>query len=75
MPDIERGQWVSVLPEHDIPPMFRPGGMPTTGRVESISGDTAMVCVPIGGANVDEHSQAVPYPVAALIPAGAPNAR
>jgi hypothetical protein len=37
MPVIERGQWVSVLPEHDIPPMFRPGGMPTTGRVESIA--------------------------------------
>lgn len=58
---IDPGDWVEVLPEHDIPPMFRPDGKPTTGRVESIRDGVALVYVPIDGADVDEHSQAVPY--------------
>lgn len=55
------GDWVQVKSEHDIPPMFRPDGKPTTGRVARIDDTTVEVWVPIGGADVDEHSQAVPY--------------
>jgi hypothetical protein len=58
----ESGDWVKVKPEHDIPPMFRPDGKPTTGRVDSVNDDGGLeVWVPIGGASVDEHSQAVFY--------------
>lgn len=60
------GDWVTVRPEDDLPPMFRPDGKPTRGRIHEIDGDTAILWVPIGGADVDEHSQSVPYPLAAL---------
>jgi hypothetical protein len=60
---ISPGDWVQVRPEHDIPAMFRPDG-PTRGRVASVEGGFAEVWV--GGADVDEHSQAVPYAVEAL---------
>lgn len=64
------GDWVQVRPEHDIAPIFRPVGKPTTGRVSEVldTADLVMVCVPIGD-TVDpltEHSQAVPYPPEAL---------
>lgn len=65
------GDWVTVKPEHDIPPMFRPDGKPTRGRIHEIfNGDTAEVWVPIDGADVDDHSQAVPYPLDALVAEG-----
>lgn len=66
MTALKPGDWVTVKPEHDIPPMFRQDGKPTTGRIDTIEDGMAMVWVPIGGADVDEHSQAVPYPVDAL---------
>lgn len=62
---IKKGDWVTVKPEHDIPPMFRPHG-PTRGRVESVEDGFVEVWVPIDGADVDEHSQSVPYPPEAL---------
>lgn len=55
------GDRVRVRPEHDIPLLLRPDGLPTRGEVREIYGDTFMVWVPIGGAPIDEHSQAVPY--------------
>lgn len=64
------GDWVCVKAEHDIPAMFR-DDKPTRGRVESIDGDTVEVWVPIGGADVDEHSQAVFYAPDALEVEGA----
>jgi hypothetical protein len=64
---------VAVKPEHDIPPLFRPDGEPTRGRIDTIDGDEAMVWVPIDGADVDEHSQAVPYPLGALVPCEEPS--
>jgi hypothetical protein len=57
----KRGDWVEVKPEHDIPVMFRPDGKPTRGRVEMIGDDFVEVWVPVDGADVDEHSQSVPY--------------
>lgn len=67
------GDWVNVKSEYDIPQMFRPDGKPTNGRIESIDGIVATVYVPIGGADVDEHSQAVPYNVAMLTLANVTN--
>ena len=55
------GDAVRVKPEHDIPPIFRPDGQPTRGEVREIYGDQYTVWVPIDGAPIDEHSQAVPY--------------
>ena len=66
---INQGCWVEVRPEADIPAMFRSG--PTRGRVQSIDGDTAEVWVPVGDADVDDHSQAVPYALADLVPVSA----
>jgi hypothetical protein len=66
--DITKGDWVSVVEEHDIPVLFRPDGKPTTGRVERVENGLVEVWVPIGGADVDEHSQAVFYPPEALVP-------
>lgn len=63
---LEPGDWVKVKPEHDIPPVFR-NGKPTCGRVEEVRPDVVMVSVSIGGAAVDEHSQAVPYAPSALV--------
>lgn len=54
------GDWVTVKAQFDIPAGFR-GGKPTRGRVDTIEGDTVTIWVSIGGADVDEHSQAVPY--------------
>lgn len=63
------GDWVVVKDEFDIPAMFRQG-KPTRGRIEEIDGrGVAIIAVPIGDADVDEHSQAVPYDIAALEPA------
>lgn len=59
------GSWVEVLPEHDIPAIFR-DNKPTRGRVQTIKDGVAEVWVPIGDADVDEHSQSVPYPLDAL---------
>lgn len=64
--NLTAGDWVTVKPEHDIPPMFRPDGLPTKGRIHRIDDGLAEVWVPIDGADVDEHSQSVPYPVDAL---------
>lgn len=61
------GDWVEVKDSYDIPGIFR-GYKPTRGRIEELDGDTVMIAVPIGGADVDEHSQAVPYPREALEP-------
>lgn len=58
---VSPGDWVTLKAEHDIPPMFRKDGVPTRGRVEEIDDGTVWVNVPIGDADVDEHSQAVPY--------------
>jgi hypothetical protein len=55
------GDPVQVKPEHDIPLILRPDGKPTTGEVREITDDLFWVWVPIGGAPIDEHSQAVPY--------------
>jgi hypothetical protein len=68
MNEIRRHDWVTVKPEHDIPPIFRPDGKPTRGRVERVKDGVAEVWVPIGDADVDEHSQGVPYPLEALEP-------
>jgi hypothetical protein len=66
--DFKPGDWVEVKPEHDIPPMFRPDGKPTSGRIDSIAEDGSIwVWVPIGGADVDEHSQAMPYEAHQLV--------
>lgn len=64
---IRIGEWAEVRPENDIPAMFRNG--PTRGLVHEIDGAYATLWVPIGDADVDEHSQAVPYPLTALVPA------
>lgn len=66
MTEIVKGCWVEVLPHADIPPILR-GGKPTMGRVEEVveNGDVE-VWVPIDGADVDEHSQAVFYGIADL---------
>lgn len=58
--DIGVGEWVTVKPEHDTPPVFR-NYAPTRGQVKRIVDGIAEVWVPIGMASVDEHSQAVPY--------------
>jgi hypothetical protein len=63
--EIKVGDWVRVKPEHDIAPVFR-GGQPTEGRVAVIEDGLVEIWIPIGGADVDEHSQAVPYSPAAL---------
>lgn len=60
------GDWVTVNSESDIPPIFRPDGKPTRGRVESIDGALVTIAVPIDGADVDVHSQAVPYEIGEL---------
>lgn len=65
---MKSGDWVKVKPEHDIPPIFRPDGKPTSGRVQSIEGDNVTVWVPIGDADVDAHSQSVFYTVDMLEP-------
>ena len=65
MSDIVRGDWVEVLPVADIPPMSR-GGKPTRGRVEQITGDDVEIWVPIGDADVDDHSQACIYSISDL---------
>jgi hypothetical protein len=52
---------VQVRPEHDIPAILRPDGKPTTGEIREVYDDTFIVWVPIGDADIDEHSQAVPY--------------
>jgi hypothetical protein len=70
--DLKVGDWAEVLDEHDIPAICRPNGEPTRGRVDQIDGDTAILWVPIGGADVDEHSQAVPYPLEHLQPCDPP---
>jgi hypothetical protein len=64
----EPGDWVTVKPQDDIPIMFRPDGKPTRGRVERIGADHVEVWVPIGDADVDEHSQAVFYHASMLVP-------
>lgn len=64
----EPGDWVTVKPEHDIPVICRPDGKPTRGRVEMVGSDYVEVWVPIGDADVDEHSQAVPYSPHMLAP-------
>jgi hypothetical protein len=68
--DMNVGDWVIVKDAHDIPAIFR-AGKPTRGRVEEFieDGTMAIIHVPIGDADVDEHSQAVPYPLDALEPA------
>ena len=66
MSTFQIGDWVTVKPEHDIPHAFR-FGKPTRGRIERIDNDTALVWVPIGDGDVDEHSQSVPYPLVALV--------
>ncbi len=55
------GDQVAVKPEHDIPAILRPGGKPTTGEVREIRDEAIIVWVPIGDADINEHSQAVPY--------------
>lgn len=67
-PAYQVGDWVRVRPAHDIPPMFRPDGKPTEGRVAVITDSYVEIWIPIGGADVDEHSQAVPYSPEALVP-------
>lgn len=62
---VDVGDRVQVKAEHDIPAVFR-GDKPTVGVVESIWQGTAIVHVPIGDDDPGEHSQAVPYPLAAL---------
>lgn len=67
--ELKKGDWVEVLPEHDVPELLRPGGKPTTGRVNLIDAwgtGKVEVWIPIGGADVDEHSQGVNYPPEAL---------
>lgn len=70
------GDRVEVKPEHDIPPLFRPGGKPTAGEVrEVIDAETyEAVWVPIGDADIDEHSQAVFYTADQIVAAAADNA-
>lgn len=55
------GDKVQVKPAFDIPEILRPDGKPTTGEVREIYGGSYIVYVPIGGADIDVHSQAVPY--------------
>ena len=64
---VDVGDRVRVKPEHDIPPMVRQG-RPTEGVVESIWEGRALVNVPIGDDDPEEHSQSVPYPLEALEP-------
>lgn len=46
------GEWVTVKPKHDIPPIFR-DNKPTRGRIHRISDDGPVeIWVPIGGADV-----------------------
>lgn len=47
------GERVRVLPRFDIPPMFRAGGLPSEGMVESVHGDGTLVVIVDG--------KAVPY--------------
>lgn len=69
---IAAGDWVTVKEEHDIPAIFR-DNKPTKGRVhEVVRDDFVEIWVPIGDADVDEHSQAVPYPLEALEKTDAP---
>ena len=58
--DFKPGDWVQVREDCDIPAPFRQN-KPTRGRVESVSDEAVVIHVPIGGADVDEHSQSVPY--------------
>jgi hypothetical protein len=55
------GDWVELKPEADVPAICRPDGKPTRGRVEEVCGRRVEVWIPIGGADVDEHSQCVFY--------------
>lgn len=55
------GDWVRVKDEHDIPAILRPDGQPTKGLVAAVWGEGIEIWVPIDGADVDEHSQAVVY--------------
>lgn len=64
---MKAGDWVQVKETHDIPTMFRPNG-PTRGRIHEVVDGVAEIWVPIGEADVDEHSQSVPYPLDALEP-------
>lgn len=71
--DLKPGDWIKVREEYDIPAILR-NGRPTTGRVEDVFDDPTPeagppyvgVLVPVDGADVDEHSQYVPYPLDAL---------
>ncbi len=65
------GDWVQVKPSHDLSPLLR-DGKPTRGRVHDVRPDHIEVWIPIGGADVDEHSQAVFYPPGAVLPCEAP---
>ncbi len=55
------GQWVEVLAAYDVPAICRPDGKPTRGRVYVEQDGHVEVWVPIGGADVDEHSQSCLY--------------
>lgn len=61
MTTFKSGDWVTVKPEHDIPAICRPDGKPTRGRVHVEQDGHVEVWVPIGGADVDEHSQSCLY--------------
>jgi hypothetical protein len=77
MVEFHYGDWVQVKPEHDVPPIMRPNGEPTRGRVAELAGDVLMVYVPIGD-TVDpltEHSQCVPYEPHQLEPCDPPSPR
>ncbi len=67
----KRGDWVEVRPVFDVPLILRPDGKPTRGRVQRVDGDLVEVWVLIGGADVDVHSQAVPYEQHMLRPSAA----
>lgn len=61
------GEWVTVKPKHDIPPIFR-DNKPTRGRIHRISDDGPVeIWVPINGADVDENSQSVLYEASSLV--------
>lgn len=69
---IKAGDWVEVKPAFDIPAICRPDGLPTRGRVHEVAADHVEVWVPIGGADVDEHSQCAFYEPHALTKAARP---
>lgn len=80
--DFSPGDWVQVKVEYDIPALLR-NNQPTKGRIEDVFDDPMPsageayvgLLVPISDADVDEHSQYVPYPMDALEKIEEPNAR